>query len=239
MEIYIEIIYILNSIILFYAFEILFFLLNCHASLNKLFHYVITYNISIILLYIDLFQGFILFYYLVLIIIYFKSNAYIYYPLFIFIYMSILSFMNMVIKNSSIYQGILLVESMSMSLIIFLCLFILSLIYFFIYYYKTKIQDYKVTIIIKGQKYIGLIDTGNHASYKGYPIIFVNKSICTQHEIIDYIEIRTLSGYKSIAIIKMNNIKINNRLIESIYAGIMENNEYDFILNNKILGGML
>lgn len=239
MEIYIEVVYIINCIVLFFTFEILFFLLNCHTNLRKLFHYILSYNISFILLYIDLFQGFILIYYLILSIFYFKKNSYIYYPLFVFIYMSILSFSRFLIKESYIYHGILIIDSINISVIYPFVLFLISLIYVFIYFIKTKAHTFLVNVCFDDYSITGFIDTGNFVIYKGFPVIFMNKKYLNEYMIIDCIEIKSVIGIEYINIVEVKNIKINNRIIDFAYVGLMNECEYDCILNNQILGGML
>ena len=110
MEVYIEVTYCINAFIILLSFELLCFLLNIQMTKKELFKYVITYNISFIFLYLDLFDGFILFYDLFLTFLYFRKQVYIYYPIYLFIYISLLAFLNYLLPQSVIFQGVLLIE---------------------------------------------------------------------------------------------------------------------------------
>ena len=61
MNVYIEITYFMNALLILLSFEILSFLLNIRITKKRLCLYVLTYNISFVFLFIDLFTGFILY----------------------------------------------------------------------------------------------------------------------------------------------------------------------------------
>ena len=90
MNVYIEVTYFMNAILILLCFEILSFLLNIQITIKKLCLYVFTYNISIVFLFVDLFTGFLLVYDFILTFFYFRRLIYIYYPVYLFIYFSIL-----------------------------------------------------------------------------------------------------------------------------------------------------
>lgn len=239
MEVYLEIIYILNGIVLAFTFEILFFLLNIQIDLKKLFQYVLTYNISLVLLYIDFHTGFTLFYYLLISVIYFKKQVYIYYPLFIFIYISVITFINHYINTSTIYQGILIIETLDSSMIIIFALFLLTIIYFYIVYIKNKIHTTLTSVVFNQISLKALIDTGNTVYYKGYPVIFIKRKYLRDYRVLETISVNSITGIQDIEIIKIKNIKINNIDFYNVYSGIMDEGEYECILNTQLLGGML
>ena len=110
MEVYLEVTYAINALMILLTFELLCFLLNQQMTIKELFKYTLTYNISIIFLFIDFFDGFLLLYDLLLTLFYFKKLTYIYYPLFLFVYISLLAFLEMILPSSTIFQGVLLVE---------------------------------------------------------------------------------------------------------------------------------
>ncbi len=239
MDVYIEIIYILNSIIIAFSFEILFFLLNCQIDLKKLFQYVLTYNISLVLLYIDVFNGFILLYNLIISIFFFKKQIYIYYPLYTFIYMSVLTFINKLISSSYIFQGILLIEKIEISTLMILSFFLLILIYLYILYCRNKINNSITYVYFDNYTCKALIDSGNLVYYKGYPVIFIKQKYLMNYDIIDKILINSIGGYKLVNIVLLKSIKINEIILHNVYVGIIDEGEYDCILNYQLLGGML
>lgn len=75
MEVYLEMTYLMNALSILLTFEILRFLLGIQISKKKLCLYVLTYNISFILLFIDFFDGFLFVYFLILTFFIFKNKS--------------------------------------------------------------------------------------------------------------------------------------------------------------------
>ena len=127
MEVYLEVTYLINALMILLTFELLCYLLNIQMSQKELLKYVLTYNLSVLFLYIDFFDGFLLLYDLLLSIFYFKKLTYIYYPLYLFIYISLLSFLSWILPSAVIFQSVLIVEGIhfiSLLIIGILCLLI-------------------------------------------------------------------------------------------------------------------
>ena len=100
MEVYLEVTYLINALMILLTFELLCYLLNIQMSQKELLKYVLTYNLSVLFLYIDFFDGFLLLYDLLLSVFYFKKLTYIYYPLYLFIYISLLSFLSWILPSA-------------------------------------------------------------------------------------------------------------------------------------------
>ncbi|MCD7950782.1 MAG: hypothetical protein LUG12_11070 [Erysipelotrichaceae bacterium] len=238
MEVYIEWTYMINAFIILWTIEILCFLLNQIISIKKLMFYMLAYNISIILLYVDMFIGFILIYDLVISVLLFRKLTYIYYPLYVFIYVSITSFMQLMIKDSFIFQGVLLLSGLSLSTYLFMSIVVVLFIYFYLYYCKNKIHGNYVEVSLHDKHCLGFIDNGNHVTYKGSPVIFMNKAYIHE-EYIDDIEIEVVNDKQMIHLVMVKDISINHYVLHDIYVGVLHDCEYDCILNNQLLGGLL
>lgn len=240
MEVYLEVTYVMNAFMILLTFELLCFLLNQQMTIKELFKYALTYNISIIFLFIDFFDGFLLLYDLLLTLFYFRKLSYIYYPLFLFIYISILSFLDMLLPSSTIFQGILLIEGFHFLSMFILIMVVICIFYFYIAFCKTKINAHDlVDISLYGKNGLGFIDNGNKVFYKGYPVIFITAEFVGKYEKIDSIEIETATQKEMIDIILIDDLIINQQLLHHVYAGVMSSNTYDCILNSQLLGGLL
>lgn len=239
MDVYIEVTYILNALIIFLSFEILSFLCNIRISKKEMFKYVLTFNISVLLIYVDVFEGFLLFYDLVLCIYFFRKQTYIYYPIFIFVYISLISFCDF-LSDMMIFQCILVIDGLHLSSLFFVFLICLISFYFYIYYCSILLNhnDF-VDVYINDHQYIGFIDSGNKVYYKGYPLIFFNKSLFYKYRAIDSIEIKTAVSKGIVDIIEIDEMMINHQSIHHLYAGLIDELEYDCILNTKLMGGII
>lgn len=240
MTVYIEVTYIMNAFLVFLSFEILCFLLNIQITKKELCLYVLTYNISIVLLYIDLFEGFIFFYDLILTFFYFRKQVYIYYPLYMFIYISLLSFLSFLIPQSIVFQGVLLIEGVNITSLSIMGILLLIMIYFYISFCQYKInQNEMVDVSFLDIHCQGFIDNGNRVFYKGYPVIFISQHLLNEYHPIDTIDICTAHSVETVDIIMIDDMMINHQSLHHVYAGLISNYEYDCILNAQLMGGLL
>jgi hypothetical protein len=241
MIVYTEVTYFINALLLFLSFEILAFLCNIRMTKKEILKYILTFNISVILTYIDLFDGFLILYYLILCLFYFKKQAYIFYPIFIFIYISMLSFFDLCVDGMIVFQEVLIVEGFNISSLFTIVIIALIAFYFYIYYCSLLLEsknDY-VDIFIGNKQYRGFIDNGNKVYYKGYPLIFFNKNVLDKYKIIDRIQIHTALKEDTIEIIEIEEMIVNHQTIHHLYVGLIEELEYDCILSPKLMGGIL
>lgn len=241
MVVYIEVTYLLNALLLFLSFELLSFLCNICITYKEMLKYVLAFNISVLLMYVDFFEGFVILYDLILCLYFFRKQAYIYFPIFIFVYISLLSFFDLFLNDFIVFQCILIVNGLHLtSMMVVVIIFILA-IYFYIYYCSCllKNKDDYVDIFLNDHQYLGFIDNGNKVYYKGYPLMFFNKEICESYRVIDNIEIQTATSKEEIEIIEIDQIMINHQSLHHIYAGLIDELEYDCILSPKLMGGII
>lgn len=240
MKVYLEITYCINAFIILLSFELLCFLLNIQMTKKELFQYVMTYNISFIFLYLDLFDGFILLYNLLLTFFYFRKQTYIFYPIYVFIYISLLSFLEFCLPHSLIFQGILIVEDLNMISMAILAVLTCVVVYFYISFCNYKLnQDDMIDVSFLDIQCLGFIDNGNRVFYKGYPVIFISKRLFHEYLPIDTIEISTAYSSERVDIILLDDIDINHQTLHHVYVGLMSSGEYDCILNTQLMGGLL
>ena len=136
-------------------------------------------------------------------------------------------------------------NGLSINLIV---LFILSpiILYFYIKeqkVIKNKYNNYYVTeIIVEGKSVVctGYIDSGNTLTFKGNPVILINKEKINigscEYKIIPY---KVVNNILMMKIYKCNKVIINNHVLKNIYLGISESDfnidGVDVLLNNKLL----
>lgn len=240
MRVYLEITYCMNAFIILLSFELLCFLLNVQMTKKELFKYVMTYNISFIFLYLDLFDGFIFFYNLLITFFYFRKQTYIYYPIYVFIYISLLSFLKFCLPDSFIFQGVLLIEEVNITSMSILAVLTCVVIYFYISFCNYKLnQNDMIDVSFLDIQCLGFIDTGNKVFYKGYPVIFISKDLLYEYQPIDTIDISTAYSSEKVDIILLDDIDINHQTLHHVYVGLMSSGEYDCILNTQLMGGLL
>lgn len=239
MNVYIEITYFMNALLILLSFEILSFLLNIRITKKRLCLYVLTYNISFVFLFIDLFTGFILLYDFILTFFYFKRSVYIYYPVYLFIYFSVLSFVQWLLPSSIIFQGVLLMEGYHIRYIMIIAVLVILISYFYIDLCRHHIHQQMVKVCFQGHQCYGFIDNGNQVTYHGYPVIFINERFAGDYTVIDNIWIETASQQEKIDLILLPDIKIHHQTLHDVYAGIISSNQYDCILNQQLMGGLL
>ena len=239
MKVYIEITYVMNAFILLFSFEILSFLLNIQMTKRKLFLYVFTYNISIVFLFVDLFIGFLFLYDFVLTLFYFRRLIYIYYPVFLFIYFSILSFIQWLLPSSIIFQGVLLIEGYHLHSLLLIAIFTIVISYFYIELCRRRIHHSMVKVSFEDKSCYGFIYNGNQVTYHGYPVIFLNQKLVKDYPVIDQIWIETASQQERIDLILLPDITIHHYQLHDVYVGIITSTQYDCILNQQLMGGLL
>ena len=108
MEVYVELTYCMNGILFIMTYEMISLLLNIHWSFMKILFLSFLSNISVILIYIDYLPYISFLYWFVLFLFFFKKQFFLYFPVFLIVYFSILFFINTLIKESFIYNGILI-----------------------------------------------------------------------------------------------------------------------------------
>ncbi len=240
MEVYLEITYLINALILLTTFEILTFILNVKISTKTLMKYVFTYNISIIFLFYDFSPGMIYIYFFLLTLMYYKKMIYVYFPLIVFIYISLTSFLEYLLPDTIMFQGILLVEGVNVPVLFFIGIFAFSMLFLFIQFMRQRLNRHDgIEVMINGRTCTAIIDTGNLVTYKGYPVIFIDPELTQGLDFIDEIEIETAIASEAIPIYSIPELKVEDKVLNNIYAGTMMTGKYKCILHANLLGGLL
>lgn len=189
--------------------------------------------------YILLFGWFFTFMYI------FKKQVFLYYPIFVFIYYSLIYFIQSLITESFIYQGILItpISYTNMTLGVIAVVF-LTLQTMFVVYSKRKVATdmymFNVTIVYQKQtyQYLGFLDSGNEVYYQGYPLILINKNKIKEYKRIETIVVDNVQDVL-VDIIQVEKCIINHQELNDVYVGMIENINYDCLLNKQLMGGVL
>lgn len=101
---------------------------------------------------------------------------------------------------------------------------------------------YNVDIIInnKTYSYTGYIDSGNNLSYKGIPVILIDKKkLLFEIKEFSYMPYQALNYTGLLKLVKLDKVNVNNNVYNA-YLGIMDNDikidGVDILLNNKMGG---
>ena len=230
MEVYVELTYCMNGILFIMTYEMISLLLNINWSFLKILFLSFLSNISIVLIYIDYLPYISFLYWFVLFLFIFKKQFFLYFPVFLIVYFSILFFINTI--N---YKDIVIV--------VMTCVFlIIETIY--LIYTKRKIKQkddlYDVTLIFNNKIYhlSGFLDSGNHANYLGYPLIFIKKSKIDTYQQLDTLIIDGLKKRK-IDIILVDQVLVNKQSLRNVYIGVLDELDYDCLLNKELMGGII
>ena len=119
---------------------------------------------------------------------------------------------------------------------------IIEIIY--LIYTKRKIKQkddlYDVTLIFNNKIYhlSGFLDSGNHANYLGYPLIFIKKSKIDTYQQLDTLIIDGLKKRK-IDIILVDQVLVNKQSLRNVYIGVLDELDYDCLLNKELMGGII
>lgn len=111
-------------------------------------------------------------------------------------------------------------------------------------YTKRKIKQkddlYDVTLIFNNKIYhlSGFLDSGNHANYLGYPLIFIKKSKIDTYQQLDTLIIDGLKKRK-IDIILVDQVLVNKQSLRNVYIGVLDELDYDCLLNKELMGGII
>lgn len=245
MDVYIELTYFMNGILFMMTYEMISLLLNINWSFLKILFLSFLSNISVILIYIDYLPYISFLYWIILFLFIFKKQFFLYFPVFIIVYFSILFFINTLIKESFIYNGILITplnyKNIAIIMIVFVFI-ILEAVY--LIYTKRKMLSkdylYEVSFILNQKTYhcLGFLDSGNHANYLGYPLVFIKKSIIESYSKVDTVAIDGLSR-RNIDIILVDQFFVNKQILKNVYIGVLDELDYDCLLNMELMGGII
>lgn len=245
MDVYVELTYCMNGILFIMTYEMISLLLNINWSFLKILFLSFLSNISIVLIYIDYLPYISFLYWIVLFLFIFKKQFFLYFPVFLIVYFSILFFINTLIKESFIYNGILITPINYKDIVIIIMTVIFLIIEtIYLIYTKRKIKQkddlYEIILIFNQKKYHcqGFLDSGNHAYYLGYPLIFIKKNVIDSYEKIDTMTVSGISKRK-IDIILVDQLLVNKQTLKNVYVGVLDELDYDCLLNKELMGGII
>lgn len=245
MEIYIELTYIINAFVYIVVFEMLSILLNVNWSLYRILLYSFLCNISLILIYIDYLPYISLLYWGLIFLGLFKKQFFLFFPVFIVVYFSVLLFIHSLIESSFIYNGILITPT-SYTDIVVICIAVVFVIveYLYIAYTRKKITHdkylYDVKVVYQDKEYWcqGFLDSGNEANYQGFPLVFMKKGIIATYHKIDTYVVMTFAQ-QQVDIICVDKLCVNEQVLSHVYIGMLDHLQYDCLLNKELMGGII
>lgn len=245
MDVYIELVYVINLLIIMIALMMTSILLNTNWLLKKIIKDSLLLNISWLTLYVDPISWLIIFIWLVIFFCIFRRQTFLYYPVYLFVYFSLLFFNNTLINDSLIYNGFLItpISYIDISLFFVGTFFIIILILYISYINKKTTNEayyYDLVLMINHQKYYlkGFLDSGNEVYYQGFPLILVNSKLINDYIIVDSIMIDNINDLE-INISMASSCFINKQELNNIYIGIIDNIKYDCLLNKQLMGGII
>lgn len=245
MEIYVELTYLTNFLVIFSSLEMLGILLSKEFTYITVLKQSVLLSFVTFLLYVDNYSWLILLIWLIIFYLLYRKQIFLFYPVFLFIYFSILYFASSFINESLIYNGILLVPVNFSSGLLFIVGLLFGLLQvMFIVYLKRKVRIssfmYPLQLIYNGKKYKikGFLDSGNEVYYEGFPLILINQEVIDQYLVIDVLQLNDLRS-DFIEIIKAEKLIVNNQQLENIYLGVIKGISYDCLLNKSLMGGVL
>ena len=108
MEVYIELTYLTNYLIILVALEMMAILISKEMSYLMVIKHSFYLSGVILLLYLDSYSWLIILIWAVVFLCLYQRQIFLYYPIFIFVYFSLLLFVSSIIPEAFIYNGILI-----------------------------------------------------------------------------------------------------------------------------------
>ena len=108
MEVYIELTYLTNYLIILVALEMMAILISKEMSYLMVIKHSFYLSGVILLLYLDSYSWLIILIWAVVFLCLYQRQIFLYYPIFIFVYFSLLLFASSIIPEAFIYNGILI-----------------------------------------------------------------------------------------------------------------------------------
>lgn len=245
MEVYVEVIYIVHFLITLLSLENMTILLQINPSTKSIIKNTFIFSSTYFFIYLDANLFIVLIGWFILFLIVYQKQLFLYFPTFMILYFTIVYFICSLSPSSFIYNGLLMFP-MQISILgsfMIVLLFTLSTVMYFIYC-KKKISSmnymYPIQLTYQGNTIYcnALLDSGNEMYYEGYPLILFSKRV-----IEDYQKITTLYSNgvieQVIDIIVIERCIINDQKLNNIYAGVINQLDYDCLLNKQLMGGII
>lgn len=243
MEIYIEMIYLLLFITCVISLESMSVLLNTVIWTKEILFRSGLLSFAILGLYVDCYLLFL--YWFLLFGWWYQKQIFLYFPIFLIIYLSLVFFFHSLITGSFLFQGILLVDSQCNIFYYGMVLIVMALLeLLFLLYSKRKVRNhqfyYDFELWWKGEKIIGsaFLDTGNNLYYQGFPLMIIRSSCIEGYFEMDQLESSGVQQ-RTIDITKIEQIVVNKQKLKNIYVGVVDEMDYDVLLHHQLMGGIL
>lgn len=159
MEVYIEFTYISSFLIILVALEMMGMLLSIEMSYLQVLKHSFLLSLIILILYVDKYSWAVLIIWMIIFYCLYHKQIFLYYPIFIFIYFSILFFTSSLIPEAFIYNGVLITPLKSSSMMLFvISLLVVLMQVMFIIYLKRKVRInsylYPIELGYNGKEYL-------------------------------------------------------------------------------------
>ncbi len=245
MVVYIEAIYILLWVIIMTSMQCSIVLLQCVISTKKLVYSCFLLSLAILSLYNDIVGNWFILYWFMVFGYLFKKQVFLYFPVYLVVYFSIIYFIQSLSNMAYVYKGILLVEEL-VSLVICIVMggIFCILLILYIMYSKKRIGQhgllYSMVVYYQDRAIdcIGFLDTGNELYYEGYPLFLIHVDKIGEYVCIDNITVSGIKEYQ-LPIIQVNKICINQQVVENVYLAVVDNIHYDCLLHKQLMGGVM
>lgn len=244
MEVYIEAIYLIHVILILISLQMTNILLNVKETMKETIKHTIFLSSTIIVLYVD-FRFLLYCMWFLLFLWLYRRQFFLFYPVFLLMYFSISYFICSLIKEAFLFQGILILPSVYLSISwvpIILIFVILEIV--FVVYCRRKIQmdQYMLDVVLYhlGEKIVckGFLDTGNEVYYDGFPLLLVNRRLLKQYQVIDQVTVNNVKNL-ILDVIVIDKVELNQQVLKNVYVGLLDNIKYDCLLNKQLMGGIL
>lgn len=241
MEIYIEIVILEQMIIHLLSFISAIILVNQFLSLKATMFHTLSMSLISFNMYINIPIVFIYIYIFIIHLFIFKKKVLQFYLCYMISYF-IFIFSLLQLNSFSGYQnGVYLIFkngiwTIVLLLIIFLCYFIHSFLLkrrlaLQQLYYQIQFQNNKQNYDLKA-----FLDTGNHVTYLGKPVIFINQLKFSEPP-TSSMQIKSVNGISEVPLVYLKKIKINDEVYNDLYIGQVSkfSDDYDVLLNVALL----
>lgn len=242
MEVYIELTFLTNYLLIMTAIAMMAILLNKEMSYVQVLKQSLYLSSVILLLYLDKYSWLILVIWAIIFLWLYQRSIFLYYPVFIFAYFSLLFFSSSIIPEAFIYNGLLIMDinvGYIGLLIVSLVVVLVQVMFIVFLKRKVRINDYLYSLVLDYQEqsyYLqGFLDSGNELYYEGYPLVLLKRGIIDSYHVIGLLELRK----DIIEIIKVDRLIINKQTLHDVYVGVIAGIEYDCLLNKALMGGIL
>lgn len=248
MEIYIDIVYILNALIILITLLSTLIIMNTNLEIKKMLVGVLVLSTYTFSIYIKMntFLGYLALLILLMFFL-FKDKKGMATIIFYIVHTTYIYSFTAVMKECRVVHQVLIVPiSFSWMYTFVLSSFIILLYTGYIFQMKERltIKNFKYSVSIRynncDYEIEGFMDSGNQAVYNNKIVIFMLKEIVTDVEIIEFISIDTVGEKQVLPIIEIDYLIFENKKYLDVYVALVDTLEIEGVsclLNIKLLYG--